>query len=721
MSGGMPQPGGDWAGLRIEERIGPGDAADGVFAAWDPLLERRVALEVLPADADEDVVERFLRETKVAGSLDHPRIVPVLRVGEHEGVAHVVTRFVGGGNLRDELARSILTVDRTTSVIGQIAGALDRAHRSGLVHRAVKPKNILCADGVDDVYLTGFGSTWAPDATPETVHHAAPELLRGEAVGPAVDVYALGCTLFECLTGRVPYPGATADEVVERHLHDPPPRVTDLRPDLPHDFDDIVATALAAAPRDRFATTRALADAVALVRIDPPPVTGPSAVVVGRLDDVTDTAPVGRGRSVFEDGDPWLAPPTTVDPAIDPMIDEPTAVLAAAPIDGDDDEWYADGAAFGVFEEEQPRTRTAAVVIGLLLVAAVVVGLLTWRAVNTDAELQAASAPTTTETTAPSAPSLDLDRVRALVPAGIEGCVEPEGGRGTGDRITLACPGNGVPETLTVSLFADAVARGGAFDAVVAEVGISEAAGAECALGRTGVHRYVGADQEGTVGCAVGAGQVEVVWAPDDELALFRARGGGEFAEYERWWEGVVGRTDAQFPTADEQLLLDALPDELLVGCGRDLPLAMTAPGDVAAVCRPEGVAAEVVSWVRFGDDATMDRWIEARRDSLDENIFHDGDDGCTPTRFGNPDPEDVGEGIDDVGGEGPPPANAAYHRYDVGGTTGRVLCFLNTNGQHVLFWTRDGSRIGSVAVAEAEATPMADLLSWWRDGGHRP
>lgn len=772
----MPEPGAEWAGFHVEEQIGAGGYGQ-VFAAWDPDLERRVAIKALPADAGETAKERFLRESKIAGGLDHPRIIPILRAADADGVPYIVMRYVSGGDLRQHIHLSPLTLERATSVIGQVAGALDHAHRNGLVHRDVKPANVLCAEDSDDVYLTDFGITRdlartgdaGLTATGETVaspHYAAPEQLRGDEVEPATDIYGLGCTLFEALTGRVPFPGETSQVVAGHHLHSDPPRVTDLRPDLPSELDGIVATALAKDPRHRFPDARSLAQALAVVEPDDAPGAagtgdpgvgrGPAgaagAGVVGAWAAGTagaePTQPVApapgdttapEGRSVFEN-------PASAHPIDGPGGD--TDALAVVPTDIGEPVWHpdgtVDGAALGVYEDETPRRRTPAIVGGLLVLAAVAVGVLVWRAANTDAELSLPPADTTSTTSGGAAPEPPTEAAaRDLVPDGVSGCVVPpgpeedDGGSDTttASSVRLECPMDDVPELLTLELFASTVERDAVFDALVDELGVPERDDAECALGRLGRHPFAAEDHAGTVACQAAGGRVDFVSTRDDEPVLLRATGGGLFDDYERSWTELAGRTDARFPLPEEQRLLDALPDALLDGCRRDLGLALAAPGTVAIACEPAEAEPALVSWVQFADTSTMDQWLDERRSSL-ANTFDRTDDGCTPEGFGDverpPDDEDGGPGRgngngrgnddDDGEDEAPPVPDAAVMSYEVDGSSGRILCFLNTSGQNVLLWIRDGTRVGSIAVSDREeGQSMADLLRWWRDDGYLP
>ncbi len=715
----MPDPGAEWAGFRIEERIGSAGFGQ-VFSAWDVVVDRRVAIKVIPADADPVATERFVRESRMAADLDHPRIVPIHRVAEHDGAAYVVMRHVAGGDLAQQIHLAPLTVDRTRSVVGQLGGALDRAHRAGLVHRGVEPANVLCADAGDDVYLTDFGAPLA------SVHHASPEFVRGEVLTPASDVYALGCTLFECLTGRVPFRGETPEQVASHHLDSPPPRVTDLRPDLSTEFDEIVARAMAKSAADRYPSTRHLAEAVALVRTGPAPAFERTTAVAA-FEATTSTAVVvdepvltRSGRSVFDD--------TTT------LAVASGAAPAATGVAGDG--WGTaepvDGAAFGIYEDERRQNRAPAVIVTLLVLATVGVGALVWRAINTDAELGTGGATATAAPPDRTVTEPTVDALRALVPAGIDTCVEPEGDAADAVPIVFLCPLDDVPESIALELHASDADRDERFDQLAGEIEVSDRDDAECALGRMGRHAYAADGRAGVVGCVETGGNVDFIWTRDDAPVVLRASGGGRFADYEDAWESLAERSDAAFPTTEEQGLLDALPDEFQVDCSRDLTLVLETGGRVGAACRPTEEAASVISWVLFPGDDPMDRWIDSRRASLDQNNFDTTADGCSPQGFGQVDAlEETSETPDDGtepadGGQTPPvagpPPDAAYLDYDLDGSSGTVLCFINTSGLNAIFWTRDGSRIGSIAVSDRGAgDSMVELLSWWRDGGHRP
>ncbi|WP_300608817.1 serine/threonine-protein kinase, partial [Trebonia sp.] len=261
-------PGSTVAGYRIESRVGIGGMA-AVFRARDESLDRVVALKVLaPALAeDEGFRERFIRESRAATKVDHPHIIPIFAAGGNGGVLYIAMRYVSGGDLRSVVRREgQLPGERAASLLSPIASALDAAHAAGLVHRDVKPANILVdasPNRPDHPYLSDFGlakgsaSGTGLTGTGQflgTPDYTAPEQISGTAVGSQADQYALACVAFTILSGSLPFAREEPMAVLFAHLYDPPPRVTTLRPDLPAAVDQVLARALAKAPQDRFAS-----------------------------------------------------------------------------------------------------------------------------------------------------------------------------------------------------------------------------------------------------------------------------------------------------------------------------------------------------------------------------------------------------------------------------------------------------------------------------------
>ncbi len=256
----MPEfaPGDVFVDHRIEGLAGRGGMGV-VYRATQLGLDRTVALKVItPALAeDEDFRRRFVAESRAAASIEHPNVLPVYDAGEHDGVLYIVMRHVDGPDLRALVrADGPLDADRAAHVVAQIGGALDAAHRHGLVHRDVKPANVLLGED-DHAYLTDFGLTKRAATTDGalsraggwvgTLGYVAPEQIRGERVDARTDVYALGCVLVYALTGRAPYARESDEATLWAHLNAPPPSET-----VPPEFEGVVARALAKDPSDRY-------------------------------------------------------------------------------------------------------------------------------------------------------------------------------------------------------------------------------------------------------------------------------------------------------------------------------------------------------------------------------------------------------------------------------------------------------------------------------------
>jgi serine/threonine protein kinase len=259
-------------GHRIERLVGRGGMGV-VYAAVDIALDRPVALKLVAPGlaADPGFRRRFMTESKIAASIDHPNVVPIYAAGEDDGVLFLAMRFVAGDDLRTIVGRDgPLAPERAASVVSQVAAALDAAHSRGLVHRDVKPANVLVT-GDDHCYLTDFGLVKDLAATTGatgtggilgTLDYVAPERIQGGAVGAWTDVYALGCVLFFALTGTVVFPLEAPESKLWAHVSEPPPPVSALCSSIPPALDAVVAQALAKDPADRYASARELAAAV---------------------------------------------------------------------------------------------------------------------------------------------------------------------------------------------------------------------------------------------------------------------------------------------------------------------------------------------------------------------------------------------------------------------------------------------------------------------------
>jgi ABC-type branched-subunit amino acid transport system substrate-binding protein/DNA-binding beta-propeller fold protein YncE len=267
-------PGSTFAGYRVESLLGRGGMGV-VYRATDLSLDRPVALKLIAPELAEDkrFRERFLREPRLAAALDHPHVVPIHEAGEHDGQLYLAMRFVEGSDLKSIVEREgKLAPERALALLAQIADALDAAHRRGLVHRDVKPANVLVdADG--HAYLTDFGiSKQLGGASTDTgqmvgtLDYLAPEQIRGERVDGRADCYALACVLYECLAGEPPFRRETEAETLWAHMHDPSPRLS-AEPWL----DPVLAQALAKDPAERYSTCGdLLAAASSALGFEPP-------------------------------------------------------------------------------------------------------------------------------------------------------------------------------------------------------------------------------------------------------------------------------------------------------------------------------------------------------------------------------------------------------------------------------------------------------------------
>jgi serine/threonine-protein kinase len=263
---------------RIRDVLGAGGMGV-VFRGEDLSLDRPVAIKVLPAalSSDKNVVARFRREAKTAASLDHPGIIPVLLVESDNGLHYFVMKYVAGRTLEATLReRGPLPIPLVIQVLREAAMALAHAHKNGVVHRDVKPANIMLED--DRVILTDFGiskvSTTSSNATTAarltdlgmvvgTPHYMAPEQAVGQPVDGRTDQYALAIVGFEMLAGRVPFDDITPHAIIQRHINAAPPDLASLRPDAPGNVVAAIVRALSKAPANRFATMEEFAAALA--------------------------------------------------------------------------------------------------------------------------------------------------------------------------------------------------------------------------------------------------------------------------------------------------------------------------------------------------------------------------------------------------------------------------------------------------------------------------
>jgi serine/threonine protein kinase len=306
--------GSEIAGHRITGLIGQGGMAT-VYATESLDDGGQAALKVLAPElaSNPEIRTRFVREARYASSVEHPNIVRVHDVGELDGLPYILMDRVEGSDLEALLTlEGTLDPERAVSILGQVAGALDAIHATGLLHRDVRPGNVIVApgpDGDERCYLTDFGLGKNPGQDSRALtaagdfvgscHYLAPEQILGRDYDQRVDVYSLGCLLVRCLTGDPPYPGDSEAAILQRHVEEPAPRLTELRPDLPSGLDDVVTKAMAKSPDARYdSCTQLMASARATLAAAPPSPAGPSSSEAGTALRLKVTAGNAAGTEI---------------------------------------------------------------------------------------------------------------------------------------------------------------------------------------------------------------------------------------------------------------------------------------------------------------------------------------------------------------------------------------------------------------------------------------
>ncbi|MGI5159841.1 protein kinase domain-containing protein [Microbispora sp. CA-102843] len=328
----------------VEAVVGRGGMAT-VYRARDQRLGRAVALKVLAPQLahDDRFRDRFVRESRMVASIDHPNIIPVYEAGERDDLLFIAMRYVEGSDLRKLVqSEGALPVGRANPLFAQIASALDAAHAHGLVHRDVKPANILVTRS-DHVYLTDFGLTKSSAAEAGLTSHGhfmgtpryvAPEQIRGLPVDGRSDLYAFACVVYEALAGQPPFQRDTELALLYAHVsHDPPP-LTPYRPDLPHAVNAVVTRALAKSPAERFETCQAfvsaLRDAISGGAGDPAGPASPSYPPVSpSYPPVSPGSAGSHPQGSYPPGTPSSFPPGTRPPVSHPSGSVPPRSVPA--------------------------------------------------------------------------------------------------------------------------------------------------------------------------------------------------------------------------------------------------------------------------------------------------------------------------------------------------------------------------------------------------------
>lgn len=545
---------------RLRRLLGKGGMGE-VYEAEDTVKDRIVALKLLPEAVSQDPVfrKRLQREAHSAGRLQEPHVVPIHDYGEVDGLLYVDMRMIDGADLRHMLKRyGPMTPARAVAIVRQVASALDAAHENGVMHRDVKPENILITRD-DFTYLVDFGIANA--ATDEkltelgtamgTYAYMAPERFTNDEVTYRADIYALTCVLHECLTGSQPYSGDSISVVITAHLMQPIPKPSQERPGIPAAFDNVIAKGMAKKAQDRYASAGALAIAAneALSQRDQ----DQAATILQRGEDATmpqTPMPVfPPGRPVQQTPPPTpppfaptpppppgsrpvafhTAPPSGGGPPSGPMW-TPAPPPPATPRHGSNVPWIPIAAAFGVF----------VLVLGALGIW--------WLA--TSGETSSSGPTTTSETAEPSETTTPAPRTTnqqssdskllALLPAGYQnGACKAAHPPATGASATVDCTQSSTPRgpaNARFSIFADQATLDTHFDVAIKENSELFQCPASGIDSPTTWH-YTDTPNlvEGRIACGTYNNGPDLVWSKNSDLLLADAQG-PNMDDLHNWW-----------------------------------------------------------------------------------------------------------------------------------------------------------------------------------------
>ncbi|MCV7301664.1 serine/threonine protein kinase [Mycobacterium barrassiae] len=570
---------------RLRRLLGKGGMGE-VYEAEDTVKDRIVALKLLPESASNDPVfrKRLQREAHSAGRLQEPHVVPIHDYGEIDGLLYVDMRMIEGQDLRKMLkAYGPLTPARAVAIVRQIASALDAAHESGVMHRDVKPENIIITRD-DFAYLVDFGIANA--ATDEkltelgtavgTYAYMAPERFTRDEVTYRADIYALACVLHECLTGGQPYPGDSVSVIITAHLMHPIPKPSVERPGIPGRFDEVIARGMAKKPEDRYASAGDLAAAAtaALTHREQ----DQAATILQRSEAATKPVPPtplpGPPPYPISHTPPPGSPPTPgsypVAQPPPPSGPRPVAFHTGPPPSGPIGPQVPSGPPSGPMWSAtpappgppQPPSSGGSKVpwIPLAAVAAVLAlvlgGLGIWWMVGGDdsstsgmgtsetSTTTMTSERTTRRTPRTTTPTQNPDsfesKLMSVLPRGYDaGVCEPASPPATGALATVDCgPASpeGGPENARYSLFADQGALDRAFDdSVAANSELVQCPNSNADSPTTWHYTETPDKVEGRIACGVFNGRQDVTWTFNEHLMLGDAQG-PDLPGLHDWW-----------------------------------------------------------------------------------------------------------------------------------------------------------------------------------------
>ena len=709
------------AGYRLEELIGQGGMS-AVYRAEHVHLGKHVAVKILsPALAhDEDFRERFLRESRTAASIEHPNIIPIYDAGEVDGRLYIAMRYVAGLDLKRLIEREgPLSLGRTLFFIEQITSALDTAHALGLVHRDVKPGNVLVVSGTERVFLTDFGVVKHSGSTGltrtgyflGTIDYAAPEQIEGRPVDARTDVYAVGCLVYECLTGAPPFHRAGEMAVIHAHLTEDPPRPSLKRPDLPPSIDTVVAVAMAKQQADRYPSAGALAHALRAVA----------------LDDVADAPrpPAERPAlhpTVVSQSQPAKVMPTPAGQSLAPVA-PPSESAEARPVRDQSPPGgreSADGG--GAAKPRRWRLGKKGLVALVALALAAAAGIV--FAVRSPGGSHGQAAMSHSAMTAGGYPdAIDEELLLAHIPMGI---------RSNCRRITpiatavflrsVKCAQGGRHGFVTYSRAHSGDALRAYFLQQVQNVGLQYPTRSTCRATqpaadewqREGLTTHVEGPSrraEGRVLCNQQGSIASIDWT-DTPTKIFAqaSRPAGQWSSLYAWWRSAagpekdIGREESmvpvkgRYPNAIEQeLLLNHIPPALRKGCARSNAFDHTV--FLAAVSCSPRIAGGTVEYMYAHNGSAMKIFSNNEITAAGLNFPTSGK--CAS----GDDAADTWRRRDDIG---------HIENHFSRQAEGRVLCYL-AGGQAIIEWT--DSPTGIYARATAPATARRALYNWWKNG----
>lgn len=654
------------------------------------LNNRRVALKILSPEraGQADFRARFKREIAMIVQLDHPNIVPVYRAGESGKLCYLAMRYIDGADLRLILRQEgALPLDRTVRLLRQAAAALDAAHEAGLVHRDVKPGNILVDGRTGQVYLTDFGvarggatETLTPNGeTIGTPAYIAPEQIQDSRVDHRADVYALGCIAYECLTGQKPFVRADPLAVLWAHAQDEAPPPTSLRPDLPAAVDTVLARALAKAPDARQPTCTALIDelagaAGAAATSAEPPRWAATSGSTG-VDRPAEASAGPPAKAAGGTAAPAPAPaPTALDtaPTVIPGAADtaPTVIPGAAdttpslvppgtgqPAPGPSSDWRR------LIPPPLRRRRVAVLALAALLAAVLVLTtalVVALRSVRAGPDVRAA-VPEPLRADCQEADDPDRDAVA-----------------------TLSCRAAGF--VVQVRAFADPAGVDRAYGRAVDAAGVTRGSG-DCGTDPNAEHRYPSVGRpHGRVVCARGDGPATLVWTDATAKTIFRAEVAPDRAAelYQAWtrWTGAPA-----FPTSEEAELMRVVAED---DCQRPPAGTLDRYGPMLAAveCAPEYAGARSISYYRYGSLADLQQTFDAHASAANAPTGVYCGDGKAEGFLGN-------------------------RRYDLRSVeVGGLLCHPEPQSTLAIEWSVEPLLL----LGRAVGTDPEDLAEWWSD-----